>query len=83
MQLGEYEELLFSNWEVQTKGLFRRLLKRYWKKATFVLLMLILPGGLLILGLCAAAWALNWEKEMNACVEQEYRRWKEEHGIHS
>ena len=36
----------------------------YWKKASFIVLMLILPGGLLILGLCAAAWALNWEKEM-------------------
>ena len=83
MQLGEYEELLFENWGVQPKGLFWRPLKLYRKRASFVLLMLILPGGLLILGLCTAAWALNWEKEMNACVEQKYRRWKEEHGIHS
>jgi hypothetical protein len=83
MQPGEYEELLFTNWEVQAKGLFWRLLKLYWKRASFVLLMLILPGGLLILSLCAAAWALNWEKEMNAYTDQEYRRWKEEHGIHS
>ena len=80
---GEYEKLLFEDWEVRPKGLFRRLLKLYWKKASFVLLMLILPGGLLILALCAASWALNWEKEMNAYVEQDYRRWKEEHGIHS
>ena len=83
MQLSEYEDLLFTNWEVQRKGLFRRLLKLYWKRASFVLLTLILPGGLLVLALCAAAWALNWEKEMNACIDQEYRRWKEEHGIHS
>ena len=80
---GEYQKLLVENWDVQTKGLFRRLLKLYWKKATFILLMLILPGGLLILGLCAAVWVLNWEKEMNAYMEEEYRRWKEEHGIHS
>jgi hypothetical protein len=62
---------------------FWRLLKLYWKKISFVLLMLILPGGLLILSLCAAALVLNWEKEMNAYMEEEYRRWKEEHGIHS
>ena len=83
LKAGEYQKLLFENWEVQTKGLFWRLLKLYWKRISFVLLMLILPGGLLILVLCAAAWALNWEKEMHAYMEQEYRRWKEEHGIHS
>ena len=83
MQLNEYEELLFTNWEVNRKGLFRRLLKLYWKRASFVLLMLILPGGLLVLGLCAAAWSLNWAKEMNADTDEEYRRWKEDHGIHS
>jgi len=44
---------------------------------------MILPGGLLVLCLCAAAWAPNWEKEMNACIDQEYRRWKEENGIHT
>jgi hypothetical protein len=83
LKAGEYQKLLFENWEVQTKGLFWRLLKLYWKRISFVLLMLILPGGLLILGLCAAVWVLNWEKEMNAYMEEEYRRWKEEHGIHS
>ena len=80
---GEYQKLLVEDWDVQTKGLFWRLLKLYWKNALFIALMLILPGGLLILGLCAAAWILNWEKEMNAYMEEEYRRWKEEHGIHS
>jgi hypothetical protein len=80
---GEYQKLLVEDWDVQTKGLFQRLLKLYWKKATFIALMLILPGGLLILGLCTTAWVFNWEKEMNAYMEEEYRRWKEEHGIHS
>jgi len=25
----------------------------------------------------------NWEKEMNAYMQEEYRRWKEENGIHT
>ncbi len=83
MQPGEYEDLLCENWEVQTKGLIWRLLKLYWKKLSFILLMLILPGGLWILGLCAAAWALNWGKELNAYMDATYKKWKEEHDIHS
>jgi hypothetical protein len=62
---------------------FWRLFKLYWKKLSFVVLMLILPGGLWILGLCAVVWALNWGAEMQAYQEEQYRRWKEEHGIHS
>ena len=83
MRPGELEELYFENWEVQTKGLFWRLLKLYWKRLSFIVLMLILPGGLWILGLCAAVWLLNWGEEMQAYQEEKYRRWKEEHGIHS
>ena len=83
MRPGELEELYFTGWEVKTKGLVWRLLKVYWKKLSFILLMLILPGGLWILGLCAAAWALNWEKEMTAYFDEEFRRWKEENGIHT
>jgi len=83
MQPGEYEELLCENWQVQAKGLFWRLFKLYWKKVSFVLLMLFLPGGLWVLSLCAAVWALNWEKEMTAYFDEKYRRWKEDHGIHS
>ena len=85
MQPGEMEELLVSleTCPIQKKGLFWRLLKLYWKKLSFVVLMLILPGGLWILGLCAVVWALNWGAEMQAYQEEQYRRWKEEHGIHS
>jgi len=36
-----------------------------------------------MLGLCPAASALNWEKEINAYMGQEHRSWKEGHGIHS
>jgi hypothetical protein len=42
-----------------TLGLFGRLLKLYWKRTAFVLLMLALPGGLIILGLCVFCWAVN------------------------
>jgi hypothetical protein len=80
---GEYEKLLSEPWEVQPKGLFRRLFKLYWKRASIVLLMLILPGGLAILCICAVAWALNWAHEMDAYFEQTYKKWKEERGIHS
>ena len=80
---GEYEQLLVGDWEVQTEGLFGRLLKLYWKRVSFVLLTLIVPGGILVLALCAIAWVINWTKEMQAYMEEEYRRWKEENGIHS
>ncbi|MGD0781587.1 MAG: radical SAM protein [Candidatus Aminicenantales bacterium] len=60
-----------------------RLLKLYWKKLLFIALMLVLPGGLIVLFLCATAWALNWEHEMTAYMDATYKKWKEEHDIHS
>jgi len=85
MQPGEMEELLASlqTCPIQKKGLFRRLLKLYWKKLLFIALMLVLPGGLIVLLLCATAWALNWEHEMTAYMDETYKKWKEEHDLHS
>jgi len=85
MRPGEFEELLTSlgTCPIQKKGLSWRLFKLYWKKLSFIVLMLILPGGLWILGLCAAVWVLNWGREMQAYQEEQHRRGKEEHGIHS
>ena len=56
MQPGEMEELLVSleTCPIQKKGLVWRLLKLYWKKLLFIALMLVLPGGLLVLCSCSA-----------------------------
>jgi hypothetical protein len=85
MRPGEMEELLASlgTCPIQKKGLFWRLFKLYWKKLLFIALMLVLPGGLIVLFLCATAWALNWEHEMTAYMDATYKKWKEEHDIHS
>ena len=85
MRPGEMEELLASlkTCPIQEKGLFWRLLKLYWKKLLFTALMLILPGGLLVLFLCVTVWALNWEQEMTAYMDETYKKCKEEHDIHS
>jgi len=85
MRPGEMEELLASlgTCPIQKKGLVRRLFKLYWKKLTFIGLMLILPGGILVLFVCAAVWALNWEHEMTAYMDETYKKWKEEHDLHS
>jgi len=45
--------------------------------------MLVLPGGLIVLFLCVTAWALNWEHEMTAYMDATYKKWREEHDIHS
>ena len=85
MQPGEMEELLVSleTCPIQKKGLVWRLFKLYWKKLLFIALMLMLPGGLIVLFLCATAWALNWEQAMTAYIDETYKKWKEEHDIHS
>ena len=83
MQPGELEKLLASlgTCPIQKKGLFWRLLKLYWKKLLFIALMLMLPGGLIVLFLCAAAWALNWEREMTAYTDAEFRKWKKDNNV--
>jgi len=85
MQPGELEKLLASleTCPIQKKGLVWRLLKLYWKKLLFIALMLVLPGGLLVLFLCITVWALNWEREMTAYMDETYKTWKEEHDIQS
>ena len=85
MQPGEMEELLvgLETCPIQKKGLVWRLLKLYWKKLLFIALMLVLPGGLIVLLLCVTAWALNWEQEMTAYMDATYKKWKEEHDVHS
>ena len=63
MPPGELETLL-ANLEtctIERKGLLWRLFKLYWKKLLFIALMLLLPGGLIVLFLCVTVWALNWE----------------------
>ncbi len=45
--------------------------------------MLVLPGGLIVLFLCVTAWALNWEHEMTVYMDETYKKWKEEHDVHS
>ena len=85
MQPGEMEKLLASlgTCPIQKKGLFWRLFKLYWKKLLFVALMSVLPGGLIVLFLCVTVWALNWGHEMTAYMDETYKKWKEEHDIHS
>ena len=78
---GELEELYFTGWEVKTKGLVWRLLKLYWKKLLFIALMLLLPGGLIVLFLCVTVWALNWEKEMTAYLDATFRKWKKDNEV--
>jgi hypothetical protein len=60
-----------------------RPLKLYWKKLLYFSLMLLLPGGLWILGLCLVAYALNWGAEMQACQMKQFKKWTGEHHIHS
>jgi hypothetical protein len=57
------EELLASlgTCPIQKKGLSWRL-------------MLVLPGGLIVLFLCITAWALNWEREMTAYMDETYKK---------
>lgn len=78
---GEWEKLAFTDWKVQRKGLFGRLLKTYWKRALFVLIMLCLGSlGWIILGVCAAVWLLNWSNEMDSYTAEDpaYKKFLEE-----
>jgi hypothetical protein len=83
MQPGELEKLLASleTCPIQKKGLVWRLLKLYWKKLLFIALMLLLPGGLIVLSLCITVWALNWEKEMTAYFDKSFRQWKKDNDV--
>jgi hypothetical protein len=71
---GEYEELLASldRCPIQKKGLAARLLKVYWRRLLFILLMLCIPVvGWMILAIVAAVWLLNWGNEVQAYIEQQ------------
>jgi len=83
MRPGEMEELLASlgTCPIQKRGLFWRLLKLYWKKLLFIALMLVLPGGLIVLFVCACFWALNWEQEMTAYFDATFRKWKKDNDV--
>jgi len=83
MRPGEMEELLASlgTCPIQKRGLFWRLLKLYWKKLLFIALMLVLPGGLIVLFVCAFFWALNWEQEMTAYFDATFRKWKKDNDV--
>jgi len=83
MQPGELEKLLVSleTCPIQKKGLFLRLFKLYWRKLLFIALMLILPGGLVVLFVCACVYALNWEREMTAYFDATFRKWKKDNDV--
>ena len=78
---GEWEKLAFTDWNVQRKGLFGRLVKTYWKRALLVLIMLGFGfAGWVMLGLCAAVWLLNWSNEMTSYKAEDpaYQQFLEE-----
>jgi len=76
MPPGELEKLppSLETCPVQKKGLAWRLFKLYWKKLLFTALILVLPGGLIVLFLCVTAWTLNWEQEMTAYMDETYKK---------
>jgi hypothetical protein len=78
----EPENLLAGKWETKTEGPFWKLYKPYGKKLLYLSLMLLLPGGFWILGLCLVAYALNWGAEVHALQEKQIENWKGEHDIH-
>ena len=82
MKPGELDELPVSieTCPIQKKGLSRRMLNLYWKKWLSIALMLVLPGGLIVLFLCVTAWPLNWGREMTAYMDETYKKWREDNG---
>jgi hypothetical protein len=82
MKPGELEKLLasFKTCPVQKKGLAWRLLKLYRKKLLFIALLLLLPGGLIVLFFCLTAWKLNWEQEMTAYMDETYKKGRKDNG---
>jgi hypothetical protein len=68
------ENLLVGKWETKTEVPFWRLFKPYCKRVLYLSLMLLLPGGLWILGLCLVAYAFNWGAIMHAYQEKQSKR---------
>jgi len=58
--LSHHDSMVPQNKVGPAAGLFGRLLKLWCKRTACVLLMLVLPGGLIILGLRVFSWAVNY-----------------------
>jgi hypothetical protein len=71
--------------KVQWNGLWKRLLKVWWKKLLFILTMFILPGGLIVLTVVGLVALLNWNSAHHEAVKRQdaidkadgtYRWWR-------
>ena len=82
MEPPQIENLLGGKWESKREAPFGRLLKQSWKKLLYLSLMLLLPGGLWILGLCLVAYTVHWAAEMHALQEKQLKNLKAQHDIH-